>query len=118
MRVRASRTSSSLNGLMTAMTSFMIFLPGSVFGWRMIYSENRFLALNKLGGRPFRDHARRATKTRPGGCRHGLISITYRLMGQKLSWIVAAPTGRRRNCRHIRSERLSYRAFYQPDQGF
>src|ERR1700690_2298412 len=49
MRVRASRTSSSLNGLMTAMTSFMVFLPGRVFGWRLIYSEIRSLPLTKLG---------------------------------------------------------------------
>src|SRR5450759_1186884 len=49
MRVRASRTSSSLNGLMTAMTSFMVFLPDRVFGWRLIYSENRSPSFTKLG---------------------------------------------------------------------
>src|SRR5450759_3320807 len=49
MRVRASRTSSSLNGLMTAMTSFMVFLPDRVFGWRLIYSENRSPPFTKLG---------------------------------------------------------------------
>src|ERR1039457_4387241 len=106
MRVRASRTSSSLNGLMTAMTSFMVFLPGRVFGWRLIYSENPS-PLDYIGVGLF-GISRGGRQKPPRRLPAELIRLAYRPPDQKLSGIIAASQGVRRAKGHFMTALLSY----------
>jgi len=59
------------------MTSFMVFLPGRVFGWRTVYSESRFPPLTKLGLGLFRTSCAEDDESPPGGYRRG--SFAYRI---------------------------------------
>src|SRR3974377_905731 len=77
IRLRASRTSSSLNGLMTAMTIFMIFLPGGIVA-----------RLTEPGPGGSDCHARGATKIPVAS--DGPYGAAYRPAAQKLSGFLAA----------------------------